>query len=116
MPSNNEPEGVYSKAELREIRKLLRAIRKLSVDDIASLTPIITGGKTDVLKGAFEAFETRLELSENLDPTSFSAWDHAVRQALNAELRRRGVIYIPKYLDEFLPENWRELLREKKKP
>ena len=96
------------------MRKLLRTIEKLQEHDVGSLKPLLESANTDVLIGVFGYYEDRLDLHESLKTPPFSYWDRTVRDSIFGVLRSRGLIYAPSWFDEFLPENWRELISSKK--
>jgi hypothetical protein len=95
-----------SKAERHQLNKLLRAIAKLAEGDIATAESLTKLAATRIAMAAYETFDARLVLHKAFGVPEYSAWDDRIRRILYAELRGRGLTFVPSQIDPFAMGTW----------
>jgi hypothetical protein len=101
MP-DQDIDASLSRNERRQLRRLLSTIDELDEGDAGSLSNLLKKANTRILMAAFGNVDARRLLS----PDEFTGWHGSILQALYAELRNRGVTYVPSLIDLYLPGAW----------
>src|ERR1041384_3448788 len=99
MAAEDDIEWTLSKADQRRKRKLLRAIDRLEVGDLVSLDALLKPADTRVTMAVYEELIAGVSLDEYLGRPEPTAWHEKIMATVYAELRRRGLTFVPVAVD-----------------
>ena len=97
MSEDQPDKDKYPDAQTEAVVKFCEAVGEIEEGEFDTLTPLIKNASTEMLLGAYEHYEDRLDAHyKNEEGCPFSVWDHEVRQAVYQELNNRGLRVLPR--------------------
>src|SRR4029077_3934206 len=99
MAAEEDIESSLSKADRQRKRKLLRAIDRLENGDLVSLNALLKPTDIRVAMAVYEELMAGLSLDDFLGRPKPAPWRVKVMSAVYAELRSRGLTFIPPLVD-----------------
>ena len=102
MSEDRPDKDGYSGAQTKAVVKFCEAVGEIEVGEFDTLNHLIKDASTEMLLGAYEHYEDRLDAHyKDEQGCPFSVWDQEVRQAVYQELNNRGLRVLPRnILDE----------------